>query len=157
MKTQENHTPPSLVVRRVIRAKRDRVFQAWTDPNKMKDWFFCGEGRANVSNELKVGGSYRNEMIMEPSPDHGNACGGPGGKNVQVHTGEYIEILPPERVVFTWSSSIVKNSRVTVEFRDLGDATEVVITHDRLETEELRRLHTLGWEGCLGNLEKFLK
>ena len=151
----KSETPPSLVVRRVINAKIDRVFQAWTNPEMMKDWFYCGEGRAEVENDLRVGGSYRNEMITKPSMKEGSGCGAPADQTSHLHTGEYLEVVPPEKIVFTWNSHVVTNSRVTVELRELGDSTEVWITHDQLETEDLRNQHNMGWDGCLDNLEKY--
>ena len=44
-------------------------------------------------------------------------------------------------------------SRVTVLFRDLGDATEVSLTHERLATENLRAFHRWGWASVLDELE----
>lgn len=146
---------PSLVIRRVVRAKRDRVFKAWTDPEIMQKWFYCQEGSAKVKNDLRVGGAYENEMTHKPRNSEGG-CGAEEG-SVNLHTGEYLEIIPPEKIVFTWNSAIVTNSIVTVELKDLGDSTEVWITHDRLETQELRDMHTFGWEGCVENLQAFLE
>lgn len=145
----EKQKLPPLVVKRLVNARRDRVFKAWTDSEMMKVWFFCGEGRAEVTNDLKVGGSYRNEMFL------GGACGAPEAKESHVHFGEYLEIVPPEKIVFTWSSAIVSNSVVTVELHEIGAATEVVITHELLDTELLKTQHQMGWDGCLENLERY--
>ncbi len=43
-------------------------------------------------------------------------------------------------------------TRVTVEFRDRGAATEVVLTHDRFPTRAERDKHETGWTGCLEKL-----
>jgi uncharacterized protein YndB with AHSA1/START domain len=45
-------------------------------------------------------------------------------------------------------------SLVTVEFRDLGDSTEVVLTHELLPTQELREGVRMGWNGCFDMLER---
>lgn len=119
----------------------------------MNEWFYGGEGRSVNTNDLRVGGKYKNEMYMVGTSGCGGESAGDGTPNT--HTGEYLEIVPPEKIVFTWNSPIVKNSRVTVELKDLGDSTEVWITHDQLETEELRKQHNGGWDACLSNLEKY--
>ncbi len=48
------------------------------------------------------------------------------------------------------------DSRVTVLFRDLGTATEISITHERLETDELRDFHRWGWNTTLDQLERIV-
>lgn len=122
----------------------------------MSQWFYPGEGKAIVTNDCRVGGRFENTMVVTPSAKGGNACGAPSETNTYIHTGEYLEIVPPEKIVFTWNSHVVTNTRVTVELRDLGDSTELTLTHELLETEELRKTHTGGWDGCLLNLENYL-
>ena len=130
------------MVKKIIRAGRDEVFEAFTNPEIMTKWFFAGEDwTVDVSNVLRNGGSYRISMHV------------PDGKT---HTmvGEYREITVPEKLVFTWNSEHVRNTIVTVTFRDLEGATEVAIIHELLPTEEMRNDHRRGWSGCLNNLDK---
>lgn len=147
-------TPPTLVIRRTIHAKREKVFEAWSDPAIMNQWFFCGD-QAIVTNDFRTGGNYQNKMIFKAKVDGAHACSSPSETTTYTHSGEYLEIIPPEKLVFTWNSHLVKDSRVTIELRDLGDATELTLTHELLETEVLRQQHTEGWEGCLANLSNF--
>jgi hypothetical protein len=53
-----------------------------------------------------------------------------------------------------WSSS--ERSRVTVRFEPCEDGTEVIVVHERIDTEETRADHEKGWNGCLENLEALL-
>ena len=64
----------------------------------------------------------------------------------------------PDKLVYTWSweDGSVTGTLVTVEFRDLGSATELVLTHERFPTTEWRDKHGEGWTGCLGRLEGHL-
>ena len=136
---------PVVRIRRVIKAKRKKVFEAWTKPELLRKWFFAAPNwSASVSNELKVGGSYKVDMHTAE-------------KNTFSHYGEYKEIKPPGKLVFTWNSSMIQNSLVTIEFKELGDATELTLTHELLPTEDIRSKHEGGWNGCLDNLEKYLK
>ena len=127
----------------------------------MKEWLVPpANWTARSKNDLRVGGRYHHEMIvggaMEESltPCAEDPNFKPG--DVLLHEGEYLEITPPEKLVFTWSSPAVKNTRVTVELRDLGDSTELWLTHELLETEHQRKSHSGGWEAALVKLEKLL-
>ena len=146
MATPSPAAETTLQIKRTFQAPREKVFRAWTEPEEMKRW--CApteeyETRAEV--DLRVGGKYRIEMKH------------PSGS---VHTaiGEYREVEPPSKLVYTWSweDGTVEDTLVTVEFRDLGSATEVTLTHDLFPTDEWRDKHSQGWTGCLGRLEKRL-
>jgi len=136
----------TLRLRRTFQAPREKVFRAWTDPDQMKHW--CApsadyETAAEV--DLRVGGKYRIQMMH---------------KNGASHTafGEYQEVIEPEKLVYTWSweDGSVSGSLVTVEFRDLGSATELLLMHERFPTTEWRDKHSQGWTGCLGRIEGHL-
>lgn len=131
-----------VVVKKVIKAGKDEVFDAFTNPVILSKWFCPGDDfKVDVTNTLEVGGSY--SIIMHL----------PGGKSY-THVGEYREIEPPEKLVFTWSSDAVDGTIVTVTFDEVDGGTEVTITHDLLPSEEQRENHRKGWTGCLRNLEK---
>jgi uncharacterized protein YndB with AHSA1/START domain len=133
-------------IRRILPARRALVFEAWTRPELMARWFFPAAGwTAAISSELKVGGRY--EIAMR---DAG------GGQHLQF--GEYREIDPVSRLVFTWSCPEldVANSVVTVDLIDHGERTELLLTHELPPDPKIRAEHEEGWEGCLGSLERFL-
>jgi uncharacterized protein YndB with AHSA1/START domain len=133
-------------VTRMLQARRELVFEAWTRPELMARWFFPGEGwTAAVSSELRVGGRY--ELAMRDAA---------GGKHMQF--GEYREIVPVSRLVFTWSCPelAVVDSVVTVDLIDRGQRTELRLTHELPPDPKVRRGHEEGWHGCIGNLDKLL-
>jgi uncharacterized protein YndB with AHSA1/START domain len=112
----------------------------------MARWFFPGSDWAvTVSSELRVGGRYELSM-KEPS----------GVEHRQF--GEYREIVPHSRLVFTWSCPelSVVDSVVTVELTERGEQTELSLLHELPPDPKVRRGHEEGWTGCLGNLEKLL-
>jgi uncharacterized protein YndB with AHSA1/START domain len=80
--------------------------------------------------DLRVGGRYRGAMLA------------PDGTEMAV-VGEYTEIAAPETLV-------------TVEFRDLGDMTEVALTHERFLSVESRDQHHHGWTSTFVYLEQAL-
>lgn len=147
---------PRVIIKKVVQASRERVFDAWTKPELLEKWLLPPGWTANCSNELRVGGSYRHDMISNGSMDNKHCNtevqGENGGPAHFLHHGEYLELKRPERLVFTWNSPSVENSRVTVELRDLGGKTEVIVIHELLNTPELVESHTKGWHDCLHNL-----
>ncbi len=119
----------------------------------MREWLLPNrKWTANCAIDLRVGGRWSNEMIDVDGVGKGeNNRNAPGTCNM--HEGEYLEIKPPERLVFTWNTKFVQNTRVTIELKDLGDKTELTLTHELLESDEQRQAHAAGWKMCLDNLE----
>ena len=134
----------ALQVSRMVKARRQRVFDAWTKPELMHMWFAPGTMTVpSASADLRIGGAYRVEMSGDAGVTH------------IVH-GVYQEIVTNELLRFTWGWQHVDDeSMVTVEFKDAEGGTEVILTHERLGTAELRDKHEHGWTGCLENLAKF--
>lgn len=145
--------PPSpettLKLRRTFQAPRERVFRAWTDPKELALWFAPAPDCTTRVPELdlKVGGRYKVEIHHK-------------GGNVNKVGGTYREIKPPEKIVFTWCwehDATQHESLVTIEFLDLGPATEVLLTHERLPNVEERNKHEQGWTGCLTQLAEYFQ
>jgi uncharacterized protein YndB with AHSA1/START domain len=83
----------SLRVSRVIAAPRERVFAAWIDADSLRRFMCPGGGTVpRVELEPRVGGSFRIDMQHKDKDE------------LWVHTGTYLEVSPPERLVFTCDS-----------------------------------------------------
>ena len=128
-----------VVVRRRLSASREAVFELWTDAARMPEWILDG-GSATL--DLRVGGKYHLDMHYQ-------------GKSYP-HHGEYLEIVPPERLVFTWVSEGTNwlPSIVTIELTAQGDETDIVLTHEGLPDEASVISHQQGWTEILEWLEK---
>lgn len=133
-------TVPTIRLSKMIPARREDVFNAWLDADGMRQWMCPGDIRkTEVDIDARVGGKYR--ILM-----HGNE-----GK--YEHTGEYVEINPPERLAFTWvSHNAAGGSLVTIELRDIDGETELNLTHERLPSAESAAQHTSGWTSILDKL-----
>ena len=144
----------SLTIRRVFDADIETVFRAWTDPEILAKWFAPEGVTTSIKKvELETGGEY--DFIL-------NAPEG------QVrHHGEYVLIVPPEKLVFTWvldsdnqactgSTSGITDTLVTVDFRRVDNATEIVLTHEQLPDRKACEGHQFGWTACLDSLSKLL-
>jgi uncharacterized protein YndB with AHSA1/START domain len=74
------------------------------------------------------------------------------------HCWHYLQVVPPEKLVFTWSGEAIQNQEtvVTLDFLDRGPATEVVLTHEHLSTQKRRALVEGGWSSMLDALAEVL-
>ncbi len=135
----------SLRVSRVIAAPRERVFAAWLDPESLRR-FMCPGGKTVTRAEVepRAGGAFRIDMQ--------------GSDGLWVHTGTYLEVSPPEKLVFTWQSKATGGvpSLVTVVCLDRGGATELVLTQERLPSANAVVRHTGGWTQILELIDRLL-
>jgi uncharacterized protein YndB with AHSA1/START domain len=119
----------------LIAAPPDVVFPYFTDPARMVAWM----GVAALL-DPRPGGTFRLEA---------------NGRDVVL--GEYLEVAPPHRVVFTWgfdgSQRVIEPgaSRVEVTLEPDGDGTRVVLLHHGLP-EPTRAGHDEGWAHYLARL-----
>lgn len=136
----------SLRITRLFQATPEKVFEALTRPEQMSRW--CApsdEYSTSAEVDLRVGGQYRIEMT--------HASG-----SVHTAVGEYREVTPPKRLVYTWSweDGAVKDSLVTVELRELDGGVELTLVHEQFTDAEQSAKHEQGWAGCLNRLEAAL-
>jgi uncharacterized protein YndB with AHSA1/START domain len=91
--------------------------------------------------DARVGGSFRFEL------ENGSAI-----------VGTYLQIVPPEKLVYTWFGDGMQNREtvVTLDFLDHGPVTELVLTHEGLTTEAQRALAEGGWPSLLDALASVL-
>jgi uncharacterized protein YndB with AHSA1/START domain len=147
--TAKSPEKTSLEIKRFINAPPACVYAAWIDPAQLKEWFGPEwvQTRELVA-EARVGGKFRWNLID---------CDGQE-KTIE---GEYREIIPGKKIVFTWKHKDDKAwenraSIVTVEFSPRNGGTEVRLTHVQLPSEESRDEHNRGWKSVLDRLEKFV-
>jgi uncharacterized protein YndB with AHSA1/START domain len=138
----------ALQIKRTFNAPREKVYKAWTDAGALSEWFRPSDEHQTIIEKLEVkeGGKYR---IIMKRPD------APANKVV----GEFLQVKPEEKLVYTWlweNSETPGTSRVTVEFYDHGDSTELILTHEMLPNEEERQKHSHGWNACLDSLGRFI-
>jgi uncharacterized protein YndB with AHSA1/START domain len=136
----------TLVVRRTILARAERLFAAWTEPAEVMQWWGPDGVTCTVAEvDLRVGGRYR---IANQFPD---------GKLVWI-AGEFERIDPPHELVYSWhlGTDDAEPERVTVRLDPRGDATEVIVIHERIPTRAVCDEHEDGWRGCLDGLAEYV-
>jgi uncharacterized protein YndB with AHSA1/START domain len=138
-------TKPSLTLKRRLRATPAKVFSAWTDPQKIARWF-GPEGAAMLvaETDARVGGRFH--MVMR----------GPDGEEHDV-SGVYREVVPDEKLVFTWAwrTTPERESLVTVTLKPDGEGTLLTLMHEQFFDELARDRHEYGWKGALDKLEAY--
>jgi len=82
-------TDTQIIITREFDAPKHLVYRVWTTPDLIKRWWGGERGEVTSAEvDLRVGGNWRYVMIAH------------GGFEVAFH-GEYIEIVPNERIVST--------------------------------------------------------
>jgi uncharacterized protein YndB with AHSA1/START domain len=133
--TKSTVSEDAVVIERTYEAAADLIWQMWTDPEHFKKWYGPkGFTVPGADMDLRVGGK---RLICMASPD---------GSMKMWTTGEYTEVVPNQRLVYTESpadenGNVVSPSamgmpegypaktEVTVLLEDLGGRTKMVMTH----------------------------
>jgi uncharacterized protein YndB with AHSA1/START domain len=119
-----------------IQASPETVFQFFTDPEKLVRWM-----GTEATLDPRPGGVYRVNVT---------------GRDVA--RGEFVEVVPCTRVVFTWGweGEVFPvppgSSVVDISLTPDGDGTVVQLRHSELP-EGMHRFHRFGWGHSLARLE----
>jgi len=138
-----------LVVTRILDAPRERVFQAWTEPEQVARWW-GPQGFTTTSYDMDVrpGGVFRLSMRSPEGTDHRKI-------------GTYREIVAPERLVFSFAwadedGNPGHETIVTVSFADLDAKTRLTLHQAIFASVEARDDHQRGWTSCLERFAEYL-
>jgi uncharacterized protein YndB with AHSA1/START domain len=127
---------------RTFEAPRERVFRALTERDQLARWFGPkGYTVPYCELDARVGGAWRATLRSPEGGDH-------------TVSGVYQEIVPPQRLVFTWGWHGDDGTRghetiVTLELHARGAATELVLVQQLFETAESCGHHEAGWSSSL--------
>lgn len=118
-----------------IAAQRETVFPYFVDPARYVQWMGA-------------------EATLEPVPGGAYRVGLKDGGEV---SGEFVEVDPPRRLVFTWGWTVNEavppgSTRVVVTLEDEDGGTRVVLRHHGLPNDVERHSHGSGWELYLDRL-----
>jgi len=108
-----------LVVTRLFNGPAHLVFEAWTKPELLKRWWMpksFGISFIACETDARTGGTYRFEF------------GHPASEQPMAFFGRYLEVTPPERIVWTNDEGRDGGAVTTVTFEQKGDQTLVVLT-----------------------------
>ena len=128
-----------------IKSSIETVYSAWTDPEKLREWMGPEGVKCEAAEiDLRIGGKYSINMNTT--------------EGERVVEGQYKEIVPNTRLVFTWHwlDGTFKESLVTIDFSEEHDGTLISLVHELLPNKEQSEQHALGWRSCIICLEGYL-
>jgi uncharacterized protein YndB with AHSA1/START domain len=140
--------PPAAVVRRVLPATPDVVYDEWLDADAFAEWMCPRPARATkIELDPRVGGRLRIDI---------DDCG-----FMLYVTGRYIDLDRPHRLAFTWKCSTWapsdQDSVVTVTLEPQDDRHTLMTIHHALLPPELIGGHQQGWTRIAEQLDDILR
>ncbi|WP_156681037.1 SRPBCC family protein [Sphingomonas profundi] len=143
---------PTLHIRRLFDAPRALLWAAWTRPEMIVRWLGPVEWPAvSATSDLRVGGRW--SATLESAD---------GSRSLRQH-GVYLEIVPEERLIFTFrwegdhEDGAPVDTQVTVALDDApGGRTRLDFTHAELKSAQSLAGHRHGWESSFGRLDAWL-
>jgi uncharacterized protein YndB with AHSA1/START domain len=136
-----------VIVEEIVNASIEQVWQAITEKDKMKQWYFqLEEFTATIGFEFKFSGE-----------------GHKGEK--YIHICKVIEVIPNKKLQYSWTYENHKGySLVTFELFEEKNSTRVKLTHEGLETfpqgnpDFAIESFTEGWRAIIGiSLKQFVE
>lgn len=139
-----------IVIECYLRAPTTEVFEAWTDPQIVMKWFgHAPNSLYAASIDLRPGGAWQ----FVTSKDDERTAG---------FEGEYLDIQPGERLVFTWARVITYangereatlQAEIDVRFSAKGGGTDVRLVHTVMRARDWHRRIGDGWKQAFKALD----
>ncbi|SIT47375.1 Activator of Hsp90 ATPase 1 family protein [Paraburkholderia ribeironis] len=137
---------PSLTIVRRLKAPPAKVYAAWTRPELMARWWGPDAGPVlSAEADPRVGGRFR--VVFQTLDGETHDC-----------RGEYREVEPDRKLVFTWEWVTMpeRRSLVTLRLRAIEEGTELNLTHSQFFDEAARDAHRTGWTSAFEKLERLV-
>ena len=134
---------PSLALKRRLNAPPEKVYEAWTVPEKMIGWWGASDAASRTAEaDVRVGGRFHVGFRGDEGSQHDVS-------------GIYREVVPGRKLVFSWAwrTTPERESQVTIDLKPDGGGTILTLTHEQFFDEKARDDHRRGWSRALDNLE----
>jgi uncharacterized protein YndB with AHSA1/START domain len=125
-----------LKIEKVIKRPVPDVFRALQEGRLFMN---CSANSNSMKIDFRVGGGYLIEFANFK----------------KTNFGEFLEIIPNKKIVFTWCQSFeekVPNTQVTIELFEDGSQTRLVLGHTGFKNKEVCDNHYSGWNSGLTDL-----
>lgn len=130
-----------IIIEVTIAAGRDQVWDAYTNPTHIVNWNFASDDWCcpSAENDMQIGGTYKARM---------EAKDGSFGFDFEAI---YSSIKPLESFSYGFG-----DRHLTINFKDVGDKTKVVIEFDP-ETQNPIEMQRNGWQSILNNFKNYVE
>jgi uncharacterized protein YndB with AHSA1/START domain len=152
MKTATNTADRELVLTRLLNAPRELVFEVWTNPQHIAQWW----GPNGFTNTI-------HNMDVRPGGEWNFIMHGPDGTNY-INKIVFIEVVKPERLVYAHGSDQENDPRAfqaTITFVAKGNKTELTmhsVFSSAAVLEELKKFGAVeGGQQTVNRLEAYLQ
>ena len=142
-------TPISVTVTRVFRAPIELVWQAWTDPSRLRLWMKCEPSVELDVRDWEPRKGARFAYTMRKS----------GLWEVET-TGSFLEVAPPHALAYELDANSklgMPAQTVRLALERAGEGTKVTLTHTGIPSDEIRGVVSAGWSGSLSLLDDLLR
>jgi uncharacterized protein YndB with AHSA1/START domain len=132
--TIERKSERELVIRRTFDGPARIVFEAWTKPELMKQWWAprsSGVPLLSCEMDVRVGGGYRLAFGQDAASSF-------------AFFGKYLEVEPPSRLV--WTNEESEDAAVTTVTFEEKDGRTLLVLHELYPTKEALDEAILGME-----------
>jgi uncharacterized protein YndB with AHSA1/START domain len=141
--TQAQIKEQAVIAELEISSSPGKLFAAITDPEQLSQWW---EGADHWEIDLRLGGKWRGWGLCD-------------GKTSQVQ-GEFVEIIPPSTLLYTWVSDRRGEPSTVVrwDLQSQGRATLVTVTHSGFRKQDAQAMkgYATGWTEVLRGLRSFV-
>ena len=153
-------SPASTRTSRVIKASREALYRAFTDPLALAAWLSPGEMTGKVHEfDARVGGGYRMSLFY-PASEQVNR-----GKTLEREdrfTARFVELTPPTRIVqaITFDSAdptFLGEMTMVVTFEESDDGTEVTIVFENIPSGIRPEDNDAGTRSSLEKLARYVE
>ena len=132
----------SITVETNVQAEISKVWEYWTEPVHIMQWYFASSDWKcpMVENSVRVGGAFLFKMTARD------------GSASFDFEGTYNEVLPREKIAYT----IAGGRKVLVTFLQTEGTVNIAETFEmeNIHTEEQQRV---GWQAILDNFKKHVE
>lgn len=140
----------TVMLTRAFHAPARSVFEAWSHPKHLVRWWGPTDFTLpHCEQDFRAGGKYRFCMRAPDGSDHWVR-------------GEYLEITPHVRLVFTWlredsEGDIWCDTVVAITLEQRGATTLLTLNQTTFATVPHCEEHSVGWNECLDRLSSFIE
>lgn len=145
---------------RVIKAPREALYRAFTDPAALAVWLSPGEMTGKVHEfDARVGGGYRMSLFY---PSSEQVYRGKTSEREDRFTARFVELTPPTRIVQAISFDSVDPAfsgemTMVVTFEDRDGGTEVTIVFEHIPSGIRPEDNEAGCRSSLEKLARYIE